>query len=136
MRSIVMKMKIKMKNRSLIYDINLGTRKNRPRSRHGHEYSKYKKFLSMMMLICIKQHLSNIWSSILSNTEAELKKSVAYKKERVFEYFSNIFCIFMFWHKKCFNLFVIMCWPTVLKNILLLKLFKTSNQWNRNFVVL
>ena len=27
MRSIVMKMKIKMKNRSLIYDINLGTRK-------------------------------------------------------------------------------------------------------------
>ena len=30
----------------------------------------------MMMLICIKQHLSNIWSSIhekLSNTEIELK---------------------------------------------------------------
>ena len=36
-----------------------------------------------MMVIDIKQHLSNIWSSIqekLSNTEAELKKSVAYKK--------------------------------------------------------
>ena len=35
------------------------------------------------MLICIKQHLSNIWSSIqekLRNTEAELKKSDAYKK--------------------------------------------------------
>ena len=57
-----MKMKMKMKNRSLIYDINLGahTRKNRPSSRHGHEYSKYKAFLRMMMLICIKQHLSNI----------------------------------------------------------------------------
>ena len=36
-----------------------------------------------MVLICIKQHLINIRSSIyekLSNTEAELKKSVVYKK--------------------------------------------------------
>ena len=49
-----MKMKKKMKNRSRIYDINLVTRKNRPRPRQGHEYSKYKKFLSMIMLICIK----------------------------------------------------------------------------------
>ena len=32
---------------------------NRPRSRRGHKYSKYKKCLSMMMLISIKQHLSN-----------------------------------------------------------------------------
>ena len=63
-RLIVMKMKMKMKTRLRIYDINLVTRKNRPRSRHGHEYSKYKKFLSMIMLICIKQHLSIIWSSI------------------------------------------------------------------------
>ena len=55
---IIMKMKMKKKNRSHRYDI------NRPRSRHGHKYSKYKKCLSMMMLICIKQHLSNIWSSI------------------------------------------------------------------------
>ena len=36
-------MMMKMKNRSRIFDIHLGTRKNRPRSRHGHEYSKYKK---------------------------------------------------------------------------------------------
>ena len=43
-----MKMKINMKNRSLRYNI------NRPRSRHGHKYSKYKKCLSMVMLICIK----------------------------------------------------------------------------------
>ena len=37
---------------------------NRPMSRHGHKYSKYEKCLSKMMLTCIKQHLSNIWSSI------------------------------------------------------------------------
>ena len=49
---------MKMKNRSLRYDI------NRHRCRHGHRYSKYKMCLSIMMLICIKQHLSNIWSSI------------------------------------------------------------------------
>ena len=52
------KMKIKMKNRSYRYDM------NGPRSRHGHKYSKYQKCLSMMLLICIKQHLTNIWSSI------------------------------------------------------------------------
>ena len=33
-----MKMKVGIKNRSRIYDINLGTRKNKPKSRHGHEY--------------------------------------------------------------------------------------------------
>ena len=52
------KIKMKMKNRSHIWDI------NRPRSRHGHKYSKYKKCLGMVMPISIKQHLSNIWSSI------------------------------------------------------------------------
>ena len=40
---------MKMKNRS---------------HRHGHENSKYRKCLSMMMLICIKHHLSNICSSV------------------------------------------------------------------------
>ena len=58
LRLIIMKMKMKMKKRSPRYVI------NRPSSWHGHKYSKYKKCLSMMMLICIKQHLSNIWSSI------------------------------------------------------------------------
>ena len=69
-----MKMKMKMKKKSSHgYDI------NRPKFLHEHEYS-----LSMMMLICIKQHL-RIWSSVmkkLSNTEAELKNRVAYKKAR------------------------------------------------------
>ena len=36
MRLIIMKMKTKMKNRSHRYDI------NRPTSRHGHKYSKFK----------------------------------------------------------------------------------------------
>ena len=58
MRVIIIKMKMKMKNRSHRLDI------NRPRSRHGHKYSKYKTRPSLMMLICIKQHLSNMWSSI------------------------------------------------------------------------
>ena len=34
------------------------------RSWHGHKYSKYKKCLSMIMVICIKHYQSNIWSSI------------------------------------------------------------------------
>ena len=40
----------------------------------------------MMMLLFIKQHLSNIETQFmrkLSNTGAELKKSVAYKNKRV-----------------------------------------------------
>ena len=58
LRLILMKMKMEMKNRSHRYNI------NRSRSRHRHEYSKYKKWLSIMMFICIKQHLNNIWSSV------------------------------------------------------------------------
>ena len=37
---------------------------HRPRLRHGPKYTKYKTCFSMMMVICIKQRLSNIWSSI------------------------------------------------------------------------
>ena len=40
-------MKVKKKNRLHRYDI------NRPTSRHGLTYTKYKKCLSMMMHICI-----------------------------------------------------------------------------------
>ena len=43
-----------MKNRSHRYNI------NRPRSRHGHKYSKFNKCLAMMMPLRIKQHLSTI----------------------------------------------------------------------------
>ena len=55
---IIMKIEMKMKRRSHRYDI-IG-----PRSRDGQKYSKYKTCLSIMMVICIKQHLSNISSSI------------------------------------------------------------------------
>ena len=51
---------------------------------HGPKYAKHRICLSKMMVICIKQHLSNIlnvnlWEN-LSNTEAELRKSVSHKK--------------------------------------------------------
>ena len=53
-----MKIETEMKNRLHRYDV------NRPKSLHEYKYSKYKKYLRMMILVCIKQHLSNIWSSI------------------------------------------------------------------------
>ena len=53
-RVIIMKLKVKMKKRLDRYDT------NRPKSRYGNKYSKYKKCLSMMMLLCIKENLSNI----------------------------------------------------------------------------
>ena len=51
---MTMEMRLNMKSRSSRYDI------NRPRRRHGHKYTKYKICLDTMMVICIKQHLSNI----------------------------------------------------------------------------
>ena len=72
-----MKMKMKMKNKSYRYNT------TRPRHRHGQKYGKYKIFLSMMMLICIKQQLSSIWSSIYEKIQQHwglIEKSDAYKK--------------------------------------------------------
>ena len=51
-------MRLKMKNRLHIYDI------NRPRPKHGHIYTEYEMCLSKMMVLCVKLHLSNIWNSI------------------------------------------------------------------------
>ena len=53
-RLIIMKMKMKMNNRSNGYD------KNGLRSRRGHKYKKYKKCLIMMKVIYINEHLSII----------------------------------------------------------------------------
>ena len=54
-------------------------------SRHGHKYSKYKKYLIMIMLICTKERLCNIFESQvmkkLRNTEAELRKALLMKKK-------------------------------------------------------
>ena len=47
-------MRLKVKSRSFRYDINI------PRPRDGHKYTNYKVCLCIMMVICIKQHLSNI----------------------------------------------------------------------------
>ena len=49
-----MKIEKKKKNRSHRYDI------SRHRSRPEDKYSKYKKRLIMIMLICTKHHLSNV----------------------------------------------------------------------------
>ena len=70
---------MKMKNRSYRYDI------DRPTPRHGQKYTKYEMCLGIMMVvISTKQHLSNSFEAQfmkkLSNTDAELEKSVAYKK--------------------------------------------------------
>ena len=46
----------------------------------------------MIMLICVKQHLSSIMKK-LSNTEAELKKSVAYKKSVCLSYYVNSYSL-------------------------------------------
>ena len=55
---VLTKIKLKMKNRSYTYDI------NKSRFKHGKKYGKYKMYLSMTMIVCAKQHLSNIWNSI------------------------------------------------------------------------
>ena len=69
---------MKMKKGSHRYNI------NRPTSRNGHKDSKYKTCLTIMMLICIKQHLNNIWSSIHKQVKQHWgwveKKNVAYKR--------------------------------------------------------
>ena len=51
---MTMKLRLKKKNRSQRYDI------NRPSPRYGHKYTKCKMCLSIMMVLCIKQHQSNI----------------------------------------------------------------------------
>ena len=51
-------MRLKMKNRLHIYDI------NRPRPKHGYIYTAYEMCLSKTMVSCVKLHLSNIWNSI------------------------------------------------------------------------
>ena len=83
MRLIIRKLKMKMKNNTHWYDI------NRPKSRHGHKYTIYKMCLSTMMVICIKQHLSNILDSVHEKVKQRwgwVEKSVAYKKSLYFSF--------------------------------------------------
>ena len=70
----------------------------RPRPRHGHKYTKYKMCLGIKMVICIKQHLSNIWSWIhkkLRNTDAGLKKKALLIKKSVYYVYCQLWvCYF------------------------------------------
>ena len=79
---IMMEMKMKMKNRSHRRDI------KRPTSKHAYKHSTSKKCLSMIMVICIKEHLSNIWSSVHEEIEQHQgwveKKLCLYRKNCVF----------------------------------------------------
>ena len=67
-----------MKKRSHRCDI------NRLRPRNRHKYTNYKMYVSMMMIICSKQHLSNIWSSSHEKVKQQLgwveKKMLLIKK--------------------------------------------------------
>ena len=67
-----------MKKISHRYDI------NRSRPRYEHKYTKYKIYLIIMMVMCIKQHLSNIGSSIHKKVKQRWgwveKKRCLYKK--------------------------------------------------------
>ena len=71
----IIKMRVKMKNRSHRYDI------NRTRSRHDYKYTKYKMYLSMMMIMCNNE--AELITK-LSNTDTELEKALLIKK-RVFD---------------------------------------------------
>ena len=70
-----MEIKMKKNKRSHRYNI------TRSRSRQGHKYGKYKKCLSIMMLIGIKQHLSNMRSLI--HEEVKQHRGWAEKKCRL-----------------------------------------------------
>ena len=74
---IIMKMRLKIKNRSRRYS-------NRTRPSHEHKYTKYKMCLSVMMVMYNKKHLSNIWSWIHEKIKQHLdwfeKKLCLYKK--------------------------------------------------------
>ena len=64
-----------MKNRSHRYDI------NRTRSRHDYKYTKYKMYLSMMIIMCNNE--AELITK-LSNTDTVLEKALLIKK-RVFD---------------------------------------------------
>ena len=90
-----MKMGLKMKNRSQRYDV------NRLRPRHGHRYNERKICLSMM-IICIKQHLSNIWSLI----HKKIKGYLRYKTKTITFQMCHLrhrLIIFLFYRKVMFH---------------------------------
>ena len=73
-----MKIRLKIKNRLQRYYINW------PKPYHVHKYTKYRMCLTAIMIICIKQYLSQIWSlfrEIVKQHWGWVEKSVAYIKK-------------------------------------------------------
>ena len=98
MRVIIMKIKMKMKNRSYIYNMHRSTR-----SRHGHKFSKCKRLSVWWCLYVPSNTLATFEAQFmknLSNTEDELKESAAYKK--------NVYLSFD----------LVLIWPAVMRNFL------------------
>ena len=105
---IMMKMKMKIKNRS--HRCNM----DRPRS----------KGLSIMMLLCIKQHLCNIWGSLhekvkqywgwLEKKLLLMKKACIWRSSRIshrcIDHFTIFFINFSIVHFSCLKPFVVH-WP-------------------------
>lgn len=78
---------------------------NKPRPRQVHKYTKYKICHSMMIFICIKKHLSSVWTSIQEKVKEHLgwvrKKSITYKKSVYHDfltwyYFESRWCYWLF----------------------------------------
>ena len=89
-------MRLKIKSGSQRYDINW------PWTRHGHKYTKYKMCLSIMMVVCIKQHLSNIWSSIHDKVKQHwgwVEKKALLIKKRACEELK----FYVLWHIKSYS---------------------------------
>ena len=76
---IILKMRVKMKNRSKRYDINSTT------PWHGYKYTKYKMCPSRLMIMGNKQHLSTIWNWIHGKVKQHWGwvERVIYKKMRI-----------------------------------------------------
>ena len=111
-------MKMKKNNRSQ-YNI------NGPSSRHGCKYSQYKTCLSMMMLICIKQLRSSIWSSIHEKVKQHWrwveKKMFQFKPFKQFKKcpcVSRCSCVHK-WHSSMgvFHVFKNVKWYQILQSI-------------------
>ena len=74
-------------NEAEIKNISQGYDTNRPRVRHGHKKTICEMCLIIMMVICMKQHLSNIWSSIHEKVKQQwdgVEKNAVYKKKRAY----------------------------------------------------
>ena len=102
---------------------------NRPRSVHEHKYSKYKKHLSIMTLLCIKQHLNNIWNSV--------QEKVRQHEAHLFnQYFCDLKCILASRKWKRYNLTKFIWLNLVFTSLLIekneTKVYKALRDYEKN----